>query len=147
MIARKQFNVFGEPVDVLISSKESGDSFAVITQTSPPGGGPPPHLHEHEDEIFTIIEGEFKLFDGKEWRPLNQGETAYVLRGQPHTFRNRGTTHGKIQAIVVPGNGFETYLEEISVLSMPQDAARLFEIPDRYGITFLAPEPTTAVPV
>lgn len=141
MIARKQFEVFGEPVDVLINTEESGGSFAMITQISPPGGGPPPHFHEREDELFTVIEGEYEIFDGKDWHPLNQGETAFVLRNQTHTFRNRGATDGKLQAIVVPGNGFEKYLEEISVLSMPQDAARLFEISDRYGIKFLPPAP------
>jgi quercetin dioxygenase-like cupin family protein len=148
MIVRKSFEVFGEPVDVIVNSSESGGSFAVITQVSPPGGGPPPHFHEREDEIFTVLEGEYEIFDGKEWHPLHQGETAHVLRNQPHTFRNCGTGPGKLQAIVVPANGFEQYLEEISPLRMPQDAAKLFEISDRYGITFLPPAtPTTAVPV
>lgn len=145
--SQKHFSVFGEPIHVLISSDQTNRSFAAITQTSPPGGGPPPHVHCHEDEIFTVLEGEFEIFDGISWRPLKQGETAYTLRGQPHTFRNCGTNPGTIQAVIVPGSGFECYLEEISVLSMPVDAPKLMEISARYGIEFLTPEPPTAAPI
>jgi quercetin dioxygenase-like cupin family protein len=144
---KQEFRVFGEPVRVLISSDETGRSFAAITQTSPPGGGPPPHLHRNEDEIFTVLEGEFEIFDGARWKKLGKGETAYTLRGQAHTFRNCGNESGTIQCVVVPGSGFETYLEEISVLSMPDNAPQLMEISDRYGIEFLAPEPPTAAPL
>jgi quercetin dioxygenase-like cupin family protein len=147
MPTQKSFKVFGEPVHVLITSDETGRSFAAITQTSPPGGGPPPHVHQHEDEIFTVVEGEFELFDGQSWRKLAKGETAYTLRGQAHTFRNCGAAPGTIQCVIVPGSGFENYLEAISVLAMPGDAPRLMEISARYGIEFLTPEPPTAPPV
>jgi hypothetical protein len=33
--------------------------------------------------------------------------------------------------------GMDKYLEEISSLTMPEDAARLFAISARYGITFV----------
>ena len=32
--------------------------------------------------------------------------------------------------------GMEKYLEEISILSMPQDMTQLLAISERYGITF-----------
>lgn len=145
--SQKQFKVFGEPVHVLFTSEDTGRSFAAITQTSPPGGGPPPHVHRNEDEIFTVLEGEYEIFDGQVWHKLGKGETAYTLRNQPHTFRNCGATAGTIQCVIVPGSGLERYLEEISVLSMPEDAPRLMEISSRYGIEFLAPEPPTSAPL
>jgi quercetin dioxygenase-like cupin family protein len=143
----KQFRVFGEPVKVLISSEETGGSFAAIHQTSPPGGGPPPHIHYNEDEIFTVIRGEFEIFNGDNWHKLAEGETFYTLRGQVHTFRNCGSTEGTIQALIVPGTGMDNYLEEISVLAMPGDAARLKEISDRYGIEFVAPQLAESAPI
>ncbi len=133
----KQFKVFGEPVNVLVTSDETGRSFAAIHQTSPPGGGPPPHIHHKEDEIFTVIEGEFEILHGDTWHPLAKGETAYALRGCVHTFRNCGDRAGTIQAIIVPGTGMELYLEEISTLTMPDDAPQLKEISGRYGIEFV----------
>lgn len=135
----KQFKVFGEPVKVLITSEETGKAFAAIQQTSPPGGGPPPHIHQNEDEVFTVIEGEFELFDGSSWRKIAKGQATGALCGRVHTFRNCGDTPGTIQTVIVPGTGFEKYLEEISTLNMPSDAALLKTISDRYGIEFVTP--------
>ncbi len=138
-----RFTVFGEPVEVLVSSSETERAYFVMTQVSPPGGGPPPHMHQHEDEIFTVLQGEYEIFDGKHWHKLSQGETAHKRRGSVHTFRNCGTTEGRLQIVIVPGGGMEDYLRAISVLKMPEDLARLTKISDAYGIRFIVPEPPT----
>lgn len=142
----KTFRVFGEPVDVLVPSEDTGGSFSMIVQTSPPGGGPPPHTHENEDEIFRVLQGEFELFDGKDWHKVPEGEYVYTLRGSTHTFRNCGTTDGKMQCIIVPG-GLERYLEELSRCSMPQDAERVMQISAQYGIRFVTNEVPEVAPV
>ncbi len=129
------FNVFGEPVEILVSSQQTGGSFCIITQTCQPGGGPPPHSHSNDDEIFTTIEGEFELFDGTAWHPLRKGEVLRGTRGGVHTFRNSGSEVGKILIIASPG-GLDRYLVEIAPLVMPQDAEKLFAISAPYGITF-----------
>lgn len=54
-----------------------------------------------------------------------------------HTFRNAGSTTGKMLVFVTPA-GLEKYLEEISTLSMPGDRAKLLAISERYGIAFPA---------
>jgi hypothetical protein len=56
-------------------------------------------------------------------------------RGAVHTFRNSGPGPGKILIVISPA-GFEKYLEEISVLSIPQDMPQLRAISDRYGVKF-----------
>jgi len=137
MAVSRSFKVFGELVEIVVGSDETGRSFSMVTQVSPPGGGPPPHSHTNEDELFTVIEGEFELFDGETWHRLRAGETSYALRGGVHTFRNCGTTDGKLQIVVVPGTGFENYLEEISALKVPEDMARVLEISAMYGIRFV----------
>jgi hypothetical protein len=58
------------------------------------------------------------------------------LRGWVHAYRNAGTATGKMLVFVRPA-GMEKYLEEISVLSMPQDMAQLLAISERYGIAFV----------
>ncbi|HEY0161064.1 MAG TPA: cupin domain-containing protein [Edaphobacter sp.] len=131
----KQFLVFGEPVEVLVSSEQTHGSFCVVTQVSPPGGGPPPHIHEREDELFTVLEGDYEVFDGKEWHPLRKGESAFKLRGSLHTFRNCGTTDGKIHVVITPGS-FDLYLEELSKLSMPPTIEEVVAVSTPYGISF-----------
>ena len=133
----KSFTVFGEPVEVLVDSQMTNGAFSVITQTSPPGGGPPPHGHTNEDEVFTVLEGDFEIFDGTAWHPLPPGSTARGVRGGVHCFRNSGTGPGKMQIIISP-SGLEEYLEEISPLAIPQDMDKLLEVSERYGITFPA---------
>ncbi|QNI36119.1 cupin domain-containing protein [Edaphobacter albus] len=142
MNPRKAFKVFGENIEVLVTSEETQGTFSMIVQTSPPGGGPPPHMHRDEDEIFRVLQGEFELFDGTQWTKLQAGEYAYTLRGSVHTFRNCGTTEGKIQAIVIPGK-LDRYLEAISPFNMPQDVERVLEISQDFGITFVTPDQQT----
>ena len=104
-------------------------------EISPPGGGPPPHQHLNEDETFFVIEGEYEFLVDGNWVKASAGDSCYRRRGTVHTFRNCGTTSGRILIFVQPG-GFQNYLEEISPLSVPADLSKLIEISNRYGIAF-----------
>ena len=138
MTPKKTFPVFGETVEIFVTSEETKGSFCILVQTSPPGGGPPPHFHQFEDEIFTPIEGEYELFDGKQWNNVPLGQNVHTLRGETHTFRNAGTTTGKMQCIAIGGK-LDEYLEAISPLALPDDMAKVLEISAKYGISFLPP--------
>ncbi len=135
MAVMKSFPVLGDHVDFLVTQDMTGGASATLLETSPPGGGPPPHRHENEDETFFIVEGEYEFLVDGEWVNAGPGDAFYRARGTVHTFRNCGTTTGKILIFVAPG-GFQSYLEEISPLSVPSDLARLIEISNRYGIFF-----------
>ena len=135
MNAVKTFKVFGEPVEVLVSGEMTGGLSATITQTSPPGGGPPPHSHTREDETFFVLEGEYELLQDGAWNKIPGGRAVHAKRGGVHTFRNAGATTGKMLIFVAPA-GMEKYLEEISLLSVPQDMAQLLAISERYGVSF-----------
>lgn len=131
----KSFKVFGEAIDILTTAEMTGGRSCMLVQTTPPGGGPPPHSHKNEDETFFVLEGDFEIFTGGNWTKLAPGQAAQGNRGAVHTFRNAGTTIGKVLIVACPG-GFEEYLEEISVLSAPQDMPQILEISERYGVTF-----------
>jgi quercetin dioxygenase-like cupin family protein len=131
----KNFNVFGEPVDVLTDSQLTGGKSCALIQTSPPGGGPPPHLHQNEDETFFVLEGSYEFLSNGEWKPVPAGETVHSRRGSVHTFRNAGSTIGRMLVFVAPA-GLEKYLEEVSPLSVPNDMPQILAISARYGISF-----------
>jgi quercetin dioxygenase-like cupin family protein len=131
----RKFNVLGAQVEVLLSGEQTSGLSAMMIETSPPGGGPPPHSHTNEDELFYPLEGDYEIFDGKEWHKVAVGSAAHYRRGGIHTFRNAGNTTGRILITVTPA-GLEKYLEEISVLTIPQDMEKLIAISARYGITF-----------
>jgi quercetin dioxygenase-like cupin family protein len=131
----KAFKVFGEPIEVLITGEMTGGTSATITQSSPPGGGPPPHSHLHEDETFFVLEGEYEFLHRGQWQRVPPGQAIHGSRGSVHTFRNIGTTTGKVLIFIAPA-GFEKYLEEISILSVPEDMPQVLAISERYGISF-----------
>jgi hypothetical protein len=84
-------NVFGEPIEVLASSSATNYGFVTGLQTSAPGG-PPPHRHLGEDEVFTASS---EFFDGESWVPFHRGEAKYSVRGSYHGFRSIGRSAGK----------------------------------------------------
>ena len=131
----KTFTVFGDAIEILLSGEMTGAKSAMLTQSSRPGGGPPPHSHLHEDETFFVLEGDYEFLLDGEWRKVQRAEAVYGPRGSIHTFRNAGTTDGKVLVFVSPA-GFEKYLEEISPLSIPADMQQVLAISERYGISF-----------
>jgi len=74
-----------------ISSVDTNGNLFI--QTSTPKvfkqiGGPPPHVHEFEDEIIYIVSGEFIVhIDGKDFS-VKAGDTAFIPKGTEHTVIN-----------------------------------------------------------
>jgi quercetin dioxygenase-like cupin family protein len=131
----KTFSVFGDPVDVLVNGEMSNGASSVIVETVVPGGGPPPHSHAKEDETFIALEGDFEFFGDGQWHPVAKGEPVFGPRGVVHTFRNAGTTWGRMLIFIAPA-GLESYLEEISPYSPATDMPKILEISERFGLTF-----------
>lgn len=84
-----------KPKDAFLHCKISsvdtnGDLFI---QTSTPKvfqfkGGPPPHVHQYEDEIIYIVSGEFVVHIAGEDFTVKAGDTAFIPRGTEHTVIN-----------------------------------------------------------
>jgi len=47
-------HAFGEEVIVHLAGAQTGGKIALWTEITPPGGGPPPHYHLNEDELFFV---------------------------------------------------------------------------------------------
>ncbi len=144
MKAHTLIPVFGELIEILVSSEESNYSLCAAVQTSPPGGGPPPHRHMREEETFIVLEGDYEFFDGQSWSPMRPGEIRFSMRGHYHAFRNTGTTTGRI-LFTTNGGGLDEYFAEISSLVLPRDIERLQEISKYYNYEYKAPKPVTMI--
>jgi mannose-6-phosphate isomerase-like protein (cupin superfamily) len=55
---------------------------------TPPGDGPPLHVHYHAEESYQVLSGTLEVCLGKEWKQVSPGEILTVPRGMPHTLRN-----------------------------------------------------------
>lgn len=135
----KSFPIFNETVQVHVSSAMSNGSSSALITLVPPGGGPPPHTHSREDEIFTALEGEFELLIDGVWQPIQIGVPFFAQRGNRHTFRNAGSTPGRLALVAVPG-GMDEFLAELSPLTQVMDMPGMVALAQRYGITLHVPD-------
>lgn len=132
------WNVLGTTMLCKIASEETGGAYSVLDNVVGPQGGPPPHRHENEDEVFYVLEGEFEINYGGQTVVARKGDVVAVGKGVTHSFRNVGAGEGRLLVTITPG-GFERFFEEVSreQIKMPQDAEKLAALSRKYGLEFL----------
>ena len=118
-----------------VSAEQTGGVFAFGYATTEPGGGPPPHTHSLEDELFVILEGTFEFTVNGDKVIANAGDVVFSPRGNQHTFKNVGTTVGK-SLLVVTGSNFEKFYERYSAAIDVEepDFPELIKIAEEHGI-------------
>src|SRR3712207_2731996 len=81
-------------VDELMTFKATGEdtggAYLLTDSVVPPQGGPPPHVHNREDEAFWVLEGELEVSVGESGFRAGAGSFVHLPRGVPHSFRNSG---------------------------------------------------------
>ncbi len=98
-------------IDKCTGEQTNGGLF-VFELRVPPGGGPPPHIHHAEDEIFYVLHGTITFFtDGAETE-LAPGGLVHIPRGVVHTFSNSGSTEAMGIVMVTPA-GLERYFSAV----------------------------------
>lgn len=139
--AGEVWNIFGLQIVAKIMSEETGGNYAVIMSHTPPAGGPPPHVHQHEDEAFYVVKGNYLFTCGEEKIEATEGTLVHLPRGIPHTFKNIGDSTGVLLNTITPG-GFEGFFKEIDQLpkGQPLDRQKVTAIASTYGLKFLPPE-------
>lgn len=94
-----------------VTSSETGGAYAVIEQEVAAGNGPPLHVHRRETEIFYVLEGDFEITVGGEKFPAQAGASAVCPRDIPHTFRNVGSSDGRMLVTIIPGHFGDYFIE------------------------------------
>ncbi len=132
------FTMLGTSMRFMATAASTGGRYAVIEQVTPPGWGPPRHVHSREDEIFYILEGSYELHVGDERRVVSAGASAILPRGIPHGFRNVASTFSRLLCVITPG-GFEDYFLAVAKCSPPPAPAQLVELARTFGLSLLPP--------
>ena len=139
----KRMNVLGHTAVVKLGRDETNGDYYVFEVVSPPGLGIPPHVHQHEDEVIFVVEGEYAIVLGAEVFTAKAGATLHFPRGTPHGFQNVGATTGKTLWHVTPGANFEPFFDELGALPAgPPDLAYVAALFGRYGMEILPPPET-----
>ena len=120
--------VFGNPFLL----KVRGAAMALLTASFAPGTGAKDHTHRGHDEIFYVLDGEFRFRVGDTHIEGGTGDLCFAPRHAAHGFRNIGTTDGRLLGIIAPA-GYERHFVDIDGIT-PNDEtkAALAEIFARY---------------
>src|ERR687893_1513055 len=129
------------------TGEETGGSIGFLETTSPPGYGPPRHVHYGSDELFYVLEGEFLFLVGERQVSGSPGTFVFIPRGTVHATKVIGSEPGKVLIAYIPG-GQERSFEEFAQLRTEQgeDANRSTgqgmtaeEINQKYDSEFVGP--------
>ena len=130
--------VFGEVAMVVrVASESTGGAFALFEEAEPMVDTPT-HVHEREDELFFVLEGEHLYEVGDEQFRLGPGGLVLAPRGVPHSQRRIVPGVGRQLVLVSPG-GLEGFFRHLAAAHEngtlgPEAYAAASE---RYGITWV----------
>lgn len=134
----KKMNILGHSATVKLSKEETQGDYYVCEIITPPGYGIPPHVHDREDEMIYVAEGEFAIKLGDEQFIAKPGDQIFFPRYLPHAFQNIGSTAGKTLWTIVPGGSFEEFFDQLGALPPGQpDMEKVTKIFKNYGMKVL----------
>ena len=129
----RTLHAFGHAVVILLDGKQTGGKFTAFLNVTPPGGGPGPHYHEHEDEWFYIVEGRVSFLLNDTWTDMFPGDCVYSPRGSVHGFKNNTDQTIRVFINIAP-SGFERFFAEAAEwwANPERDISRIAAIEEKY---------------
>jgi quercetin dioxygenase-like cupin family protein len=129
----------GVQVHIKAYSRNTNGSLTVIELGHQPRKGPPLHTHSREDEVWYVLEGEYRFKAGDAMFRLSEGGMAFGPRGTPHCFQNIGDAPGRLLVFTTPA-GVEQYFEEFAeILPGPVDPQAHVAVTRASGIELVGP--------
>ena len=101
----------GDIYSTKLTGQQTGGQIGLVEATVPPGGGPPPHVHERTDETFYVVNGELEFLDGDTTFTASTGAVVFLPRGNVHRFYNPGIQPAKLVFIYTPGGAEGMFVE------------------------------------
>ncbi len=134
----------GSLLTVHTDSAHTNGQFSLIEALGRPGAEPPLHVHEREDEMFYMLEGSIRVTVGDQQRVVLPGETVFLPRRIPHTFKII-CERARMLVLITPA-GFEDYFRSLGTpatsMALPVNPlyphiSRIQGTASRFGVTLL----------
>jgi mannose-6-phosphate isomerase-like protein (cupin superfamily) len=119
-------------------TRNTNGSLTVFEFLVPPKQGPGLHIHEREDEIWYVLEGEFRFKAGEDMFWASAGSFVFGPRGVPHAFQNVGDTPGRFVAVCTP-SGAERFFEQLADHGPTVDQDTFTDIAHGNWLQFVGP--------
>jgi quercetin dioxygenase-like cupin family protein len=132
---------------VHIDGAATDGRYCLVEMRLPAGSQPPPHVHDHDDEGFYVLEGAITLFTPNQEIKLEAGEAFNAVRGVPHTFRVTSPEGARVLTASAPA-GFDAFVrawgtpaerDELPVLDGPPDVDAFVAVAAAHGIRLIGP--------
>lgn len=139
----EHISVMGNPIEIRLTCAQTGGSAFAFEGTTPPGDGVPRHIHEREDEIIQILQGELEVFFDGKTIVAGAGSIVNFPRTVPHGFRNASAEPVRCLFVATPGENFESFFRELSAVApnLPADMQAVAEVFRKYGLPIVAAIP------
>lgn len=95
-----------------LSAETTGGAFTLFEEV-PPLVDTPLHVHENEDELFYVLEGNHVFRVGDEEFRAGPGGLVFAPRGVPHAQRRVVPAKGRLLVLTSPG-GVEGFFRELA---------------------------------
>jgi mannose-6-phosphate isomerase-like protein (cupin superfamily) len=129
----------GDSVCIKAHTGNTNGSLSVLELVVQPKSGPALHLHHREDELWYVLEGDFRFKAGDALFRVSTGGMAFGPRGTPHCFQNAGDAPGRLLIVTTP-SGVERFFEEYAgLLPGPVDPSMLSAVELAHGVEFVGP--------
>ena len=105
-----------------VMPSETDGGLFVVEQTSHARGGPPRHVHFHQEEWFYPLEGEFVVEVGGRTHRLGAGDSILAPRNIPHTWAFVGDGVGRLLIAFTPAGQMEAFFRAVTATeAMPSE--------------------------
>lgn len=126
-------------LDIKISGTDTEGALAVFEQTGlTPNGGPPLHIHPHQDEWFYVLEGEYRFQVGEEVHELKKGDTIFLPREVPHAFIQL-TDQAKVIVSYLPAGKMESFFKATNDWTSPPSRDEIIQVFADHGMKVVGP--------
>ena len=137
------------PVTIKAGTRSTNGSLAVLEFVHGPKAGPPLHTHLREDEMWYVLQGDYRFKAGDSTFQLSTGGMAFVPRGVSHSFQNLNDTPGRMLIIVTPSGMYlatvwiaalkspraEVDLITVTILMCSRAGLDVAAVPSRAGVS------------
>jgi quercetin 2,3-dioxygenase len=97
----------------------------------------PLHIHDHQDEFFTVIEGRYKFVCGDMVTELSAGDSIFLPRKIAHQWLQL-SDKGSVIYAVNPAGGLEDFFREANDMKEPSQA-KIDALALKHGMKHIGP--------
>lgn len=136
-----------DTVTVKTDTRQTNGSLTVLEFVFAPKRGPAMHTHLREDEVWWVLEGDFRFKAGDTELRVSTGGMAFGPRGTPHAFQNVGDTPGRLLVITTPSGAERLFEQAAEMMRGPEDMETLAAIARANWVEFVGPPLSVSDPL